>query len=634
MVYPLRGAWLFYNARRSFSFFPTLESIEIAQEFPDVVASMSCTVVDKGEGHEFGVEDEVRVTFDGDRIFAGHLKVVTEDRAEEPGPRLWRLEAQDYTAKLGDAIIRQRAHRKKESALRRIRWIISYLDAAWHLDGRDLDVPDEDVEREDMFGMTVAEALDSVANEVGLRYWIDLDNVLHVEKATTTAAPFDLDNVSPNLSTTFPFREFSYRKDATELANAILVEPEKRKDSQWSVAQANIDAYEWGDSTGRQELFISDEEIRTARAAERHGDAELQRTKVYEGEASLVCFQPGIWAGMTVNLKEALWDIDAPFKVVRVDISAVDPHGATGKAYMRCELTLNNKRKRRKPKRGRTEGEKAEGSSRRKTVDGFKRTTPPATREAGGAVTGSWVRRNAKRGVDVNGAEVPFTLGTSAVETVGSYVGAWYKTPSAPDYACSYPKAEYRGWLDRETWAYITVPAHPAGMAGITVTVKGYGADGVGFGAGGRATIDGAEVVVLTGAPTDTWQGSPIGRFPVDNADHDLFIPGAYVPPEGGTLWVGVRAGWRCDYAATPPYCDYPLWPYDTGLGNSGKFLGEISAAAWATWSTVSVDWGTTDDGQVWQDAGTEGAPVAGIDGDAFYVEGPGGQGIALVGDA
>ena len=171
-------------------------------------------------------------------------------------------------------------------------------------------------------------------------------------------------------------------------------------------------------------------------------------------------------------------------------------------------------------------------------------------------------------------------------------------------------------------------------MAGITVTVKGYGADGVGYGAGGRATIDGAEVVVLSSAPTDTWQGSPIGRFPVDLADHDLLIPGAYVPAEGGTLWVGVRAGWRCDYGVNPPYCDYPLWPYDSGLGNSGKFIADITAASWATWSTTSQDWGTTEDGQDWQDAGTEGAPVTGIDGESFYVEGPGGQGIAVEGSA
>ena len=39
------------------------------------------------------------------------------------------------------------------------------------------------------------------------------------------------------------------------------------------------------------------------------------------------------------------------------------------------------------------------------------------------------------------------------------------------------------------------------------------------------------------------------------------------------------------------------------------------------------ADWGTTADGGQWTDAGSEGG-TAGIDGEAFYVEGEGGQGI------
>jgi hypothetical protein len=632
MAYPRRGAWSFYNVRRASSFYPTLESIEIGQEFPDVVATFSCEVVDEDADQTFEVEDEVRVTFDGERIFAGHLKIVTEDRVEEFGPRKWRLEAQDYTAKLGDAIIRQRAQRRKEAALRRIRWILGYLDNAWNVDGRELDVPDEEVERQDMYGMTVAEALDSVANEVGLRFWIDLENVVHVEKATTTPAPFALSNVAPDLVTTFPFREFSYRRDSTELANAILVEPEKREDSRWSVAQGNIDTYAWGDSTGRQELFIAAEEIRSARAAERHGDAQLQRTKVPEGEVELTCYQPGVWAGMTIDLTEALWGYDAtPMKVVRVDISAVDPHDDDGTAYLKSVLTLNNKRKRRKPKMGRAEGETADTTP--KVVDNFSRTVAPATIDPGSSLGVSITTWRASRSVDVNGNEVPFALKSGGVAYVASYVGAWYKTISAPDYACSYPKSDFRGWVDREVWGALTVPAHPAGMAGIYVTIRPYGADGSGYGGGGRATIDGVEVVVRSSAPTDTWQGTPIGKVYAFDADTTVLIPASAIPVEGGQLWVGVRPGWRCDYATNAPYCDYPLWPYDTGLGNSGKCQASVGSPVWAVSSDDPIAWGETADGHAWQDAGTEGAPVAGMDGDSFYVEGAGGQGLAVVGE-
>jgi hypothetical protein len=644
MAYPERGAWVFYNVRRAASFWPTLDSISITQEFPDVVATMSCRVVDTEGTLEFDVEDEVRVTFAGDRIFAGHLKAVTKDRLEEFGPRVWDLEAQDYTAKLGDAIIRQRTHRKKESALRRIRWIVSYLDNAWHLDGRDIDVPDEDVERQDMFGMTVAEALDSVANEVGLRYWVDLDNHLHVEKATTTAAPFDLSNVAPDLTTTFPFREFAYRRDTSELANAVLVEPEKRDDSRWAVAQANIDLYEWGDSTGRQELFIAAEEIRTARAAERHADAQVQRTKQAEGEVTLVCWQPGIWAGMTVNVEEALWGIDAPFKVVRVDISAVDPHDDNGKAYMRCELTLTNKRKRRKPKIGRPEGETSDTTP--KVVDDFSRVVPPPTKVAGDALGvtptkwglstvvqryGYWPTGHPSGGTELyeSGPDTvgPYAVSTlSAMHAVGSWIGesATAHTKRPAESGCGGLDFWLAGWRDVETWYKFVVPAHPAGMAGITGTLH---ADLTG--GSGVAASYGLDVVALPSAPTATWQGSVIAHVPHDG-NVTFTVPADMVSAEGGDMWIGLRAAWKCNYGEE--YCGWD-WPRFNGVGNSGYYASPpwIDGLAWAVWSGDEADWGSTADGHTWQDAGGEG--TSGMDGDALYVEGPGSQGLFISGE-
>jgi hypothetical protein len=627
MAYPERGAWVFYNVRRASSFWPTLDSISITQEFPDVVASMSCRVVDEAGTLEFDVEDEVRVTFAGDRIFAGHLKVVTEDRLNEFGPRVWDIEAQDYTAKLGDAIIRQRAHRKKESALRRVRWILSYLDNAWRLDGRELDVPDEDVERQDMYGMTVAEALDSVANEVGLRYWVDLDNVLHVEKATTTSAPFDLSNVAPNLTTTFPFREFSYRRDTTELANAVLVEPEKRDDSKWAVAQANIDLYEWGRSTGRQELFVAAEEIRTARAAERHADAQVQRTKQAEGEVTLVCFQPGIWAGMTVNVEEALWDIDAPFKVVRVDISAVDPHDETGKAYMRCELTLNTKRKRRKPKMGRPEGETADTTP--KVVDRFGRTVQPKATEPGDALGVGWTAYHVEYGM--NGLYAPGVEildigigGTSVLVESGFSNQPW----THPGVYCGIGFGAWSGWHALEAWFQLTVPAVPAGMAGIRFDVTPdtpYGA----------ATV--ILVRTLSGIPTAGGQGGLAGTIPVTGTT-SVLIPAAQIPAEGGELWVGFAYGWGVDLSPWTGLDSYvcvtvPRAGRWSGERGGGMVWAGPSAASWEVLTSGDTDWGTTESDSTWQDAGVEGSPVAGMDGESFYVEGAGGQGLYLEGE-
>jgi hypothetical protein len=637
MPYPRRGAWAFTNVKQGFTFTPTLDTIEVTQEYPDMVATFACEVVDQDEGWDFDAEDEVRVTFDGERIFAGHIKTVTEDRVEEFGPRKWVLEAQDYTAKLGDAIIRTRQHRREESAGNRLRWIISFLGNAWHIDGRDFEIPDERVERQDMFGMTVAEALDSFCNEVGGRYWIDLDNVLHVHKESTIPAPFGLDNEAPDLATTFPFREFTYRRDSVELSNAILVEPEKRSDSRWSVSHENIALYEWGDSTGRQESFIAAEEIRTARGASRHGDAQLQRTKFQEQEATLVCFEPGLWAGMSVVIHEALWEHDQTLRIVNVVVTALDPHDDAGQAYLKSELTLTNKPKRRSPKMGRPEERTSNVASF--PVDGFDRVVTPAAPVEGDAFTptlshnrlswemvGSW---SEAFGPGIYYPETPTTPVLAGVSAASA--SAWDVIPaqntSWPYVPCGIGLGAYHGWREHEHWASFVVPAHPVDMAGIYLTVSVGSLIGLAVGTGVLVRAQSTTPVALRA-------GTVVG--PV-NPSGEVFIPGALVPAAGQTMWIGVTAGWSAphDYGF---YCAHsPPVPYPTGKAEAITFSGW----KWATASS-SLDLGSNDApaGAPWQGAGTwevagiEGAGTFGMDGDAFYLtsEAPAGVGISLPG--
>lgn len=623
--YPSRGAWLFRNIKEDFPFAPILESIEISQEWPDMVATFSCEVK-WASGLSFSVEDEVRVLFRGDRIFAGHLKTVEETAASEFGPRIWRLEAQDFTAKLGHALIRQRAMRKKEKALRRVRWIVSYLHHAWHVDDHEYDVPDEDVEKEDMYGMTVAEALDSVINETGMRpAWIDLDNKLWVVGAAhTTAAPFDLDNDAPDYSTSFPFSEFVYRQDGVERANAILVEPEKRKDSRWSTAPANIATYEWGDSSGRVELFISEEEIRTARAAERKGDTVLQRRKVPETEATLVCWEPGIWAGMSVPLTEGQWDHDQTMRVVRVVITAVDPKDDEGKAYLRSELTLTNKPKRRTPKVGRKEGETAD--VRKHAVDRFDRTATPPTPTVGAGFSPSkldyrieWAMQGSfSDGVYTPGAPTTpyfFPIGSHYGELVYDQIG-WFNT-AHPFTPCGVGLGAMDGWRELEHWKAVTYPDPPAGTQGCLLTIAA--PDSL----QGAAVTFGVAIRASLTQPTGLRGGQVVGH--IGAAGGVVYIPAGYIQDGGGVLWVGYSAGWD------PPHSG--LWwchhspPPESAL--SGSAAG-MSPTAW-NWATAAdpLDLGSASSDEdapwgesswEWQVTNADGSPVFGIDGDALYV--------------
>ena len=642
--YPRRGAWRFRNHRREFQFWPTLSSIEVIQDYPDMVATFSCEVVDQDEGYEFVVEDEVRVFFqkageDEVRIFAGHLKVVELTEESEFGPRKWKLEAQDYTAKLGDAIIRQRAHRKKEKAVRRIRWILSYLPRAWKLSGRDLDVPDELVEREDMYGMTVAEALDSVCNEVGLRYWIDLDNVFHCHKTKTISAPFTLDNDAPDYSTSFPFSEFTWRRDSTDIANAVLVEPEKRKDSRWAVASSNIAQYKWGNSTGRQERFVSAEEIRTARAAARKADVQVQRLKTFDSEGTLVCYEPGLYAGMHAPLKEALWDIDITARIIRVVITAMDPHDEDGTAFLRSEITVTNKPKRRSPRMGRQE-EGAKASSRKKVVDRFVRAVLPKTTIPGdsiGAFTPMGYIHYGQAGYVSTGF-----LGSLVIVGPGEWWGpTWVsKSVSLPDAVaesgphnntwpyskCGVGLGSWSGYYESESWWRLLIPAHPAGMAGIRLSVTA-----------GTPKGAAASLIVRTAATQPVAMRTPAqaGQVPA-SATTSILIPAAQIPAEGEYLWLGLSPGWQ------PVGFDNGVYacvtngkrPRVSGERNSGMLGGSPGSATWEVLDSGDTDWGTTEDGEQWYDAGVEGSPTAGIDGEAFYVTGPGGQGIYLTGGA
>jgi hypothetical protein len=638
MPYPSRGHWQFKNVRRGFDFWPPLDSIQITQSYPDMVATFSCEVIasDAFPEYEFEAEDEVRVIFDGGRIFAGHLKSVAETGVSEFGPRKWQLEAQDYTAKLGDAIIRTRQHRKKERAQRRVRWILSFLDNAWHLDGRHLDdIPDEQVERQDMYGMTIAEALDSVSNEVGLHYWIDLDNTFHMHKSTTHAAPFDLDNEAPDYVNSFPFREFTYRKDSTDLHNAILTEPEKRSESRWAVSHENIDLYDYGDATGRNELFVSAEEIRTARGAARHGDVMLQRTKFHDLEVMLTVHEPGVYAGMWVTIHEALWDRDQNLRVVEVSITALDPHDSESKAYLKSALTLTRKPKRRKPKLGRPE--ERTSNVAKYSVDGFDdRTVTPASPEPGDAFSPTLTHWRLDWSMVGSWSSHVFTPGTPTTPTFGPTTGPpvggeirdqlAYQHTTYPYVPCEpFGRGASTGWREYEYWVAFTVPTKPVDVAGmfITVTVLEKHDSAVTGGVVTRASLT---------APT------AVRSAVVYGTEGTVFLPASVIPDAGETMYIGVTPGWTAQH-------DYGYYCVSspTPAAYTGGWASQISVSGF-TWATADddIDLGTSaapagapwQGGGSWEVTGLEGAPTFGIGDGALYLtaEEPAGVGIALVG--
>lgn len=639
--YPTRGPWVFHSISRDFTFWPTLESISISQEHPEAVANLTCRVVDQNNEFVFVVEDELEATFNGDRIWAGILTGVAEDQLSEFGPRVWEITGEDYTTKLDDAIVRRRTKRKREKVRRRIRWLLRWLKPAiWTLDGREIDVPDTYIEKYDYFGNSVREALQQVADELRLFFYVDLDNTFHMFRTEILAAPFGLDNEAPDYVGTFPFGQFRREYDSVDLQNAVLVEPEKRRHSRWSKDTTSITAY------GRQERFISDSNLGKPQQAVNVGERAIAQNKDPQEEDTLRVWEPGLRAGMRVALREVLWDHDENRIIKSVEIVAVDPHDDAGDAYLFSDLTLTDRRPARNRqgagnKRGRVRHGKPANTDPRNLDDFTDDVAEPTIAEGTEIVSSIGNPYTVRRGVDLDGNDDgPITDDNPYLLFVQSSLGhePAYDAPNT-----------HRGWWEGEAWYSFTIPAHPASMAGIRVPAASlFSAQG--YTASGSATV---EMVVRSSAPTDIRQGTAVGIFQIGSTP-DIDIPGGLIPSAGGELWVGFRPGWQAHYGAE--VTGYFQWPYamnssqtdedgDPYGGYSGRILSPIiiGSATWLVYSSAGGDLGTADTpdkapfegGWTWHDGGTEGSPVYGVDNGYLYLRSttPTGKGFFMKGE-
>ena len=643
---PTKGAWRGRNATGGFDFTPTLSSLTIEQADHEDLSVLSCDVVDASGTLEFANEDRVWYTFDrgdgAERIFAGHLREVVETSLAEPGPRIWRLVAQDYTAKLEDSVVTARRARKRERVRRRIRWIVRSLRFDVNLDLSDVPA-DEHIERYDYWTLTVRAALDHLADEKRLHFRVGFDEdedgipTLRVYRDDTDPAPFDLDNIAPDHATSFPFREFEHPTDSVELANAILVSPEKRRQAVWRKDTDSIAAY------GRQERSVNDSAIHGRQQASNVGDRALAQSSTPERSGQLVCHEPGIRAGMLVTVREALWEHDETYYVDRVEMVPLDPHDGSGEALLKTLVHITKRRRRKHRSR-----DSANRQARRRAgldadvnlydLDRFNdRTIPPPSHIDGGATGISWVTQRAYGGWDGlpdTGSEVAYAYG-GPIAQAGSYVGWTWLTYTDPTNPCSGTWPAWIGWREDEIVLVGTVPEHPANVAGILLTLstslRGSGS--------GVAAANGLDVRVASSAPTALRSGSLVGHLPTIPGSGTVFVPASAIPAAGQSIYVIVTAGWACDYLDPGYVCDYNL-PARSGRGDSGRAGASLTSASWRTWASgdegigdaagdADAPWG--DASWTWVSAGEEGSPVVEVTSGCLRVTN-GGAGFALLG--
>lgn len=676
-TYPSREGWTFTNESRSdFTFSVQMADFAIIDSNPGELSTIAMTVVVDGQTGEnagvvFANEDIVRADYGSRKMWRGHIKTRGDGAVGGEGEDLaWLLTGQDFTAKLEDDIIGRRVKRKRENVRRRVRWILDQLrPAVWTLDGRDLSglaSITTKVEPYDYFGMSVREALQHVADELRLHFHVDYDNVFHMFRTDAVNAPFGLSNVrdgevgAPDYSTTFPFREWWYEDDSIALGNAILAQPELRKDSVWETDAASIAAY------GRQERFISDPNWGGKRQAENNALRALAVMAQPEVEGSCVVYEPGLEAGHVVHIEEARWGHDFDRFIHTVETRMLEPEDDSGVAGVRQTIRFTDER--RPVIRGRGSGSDDADSTNKNT-----RPRPGQTADPGphplttfpvdvAQPTPSDGDTIVAGGLTYDGyafwgmghfASEPSDPGYTTASTpgiVGSYLGSWYRahTQRTADSQCGGLDNQFTGFVEREQWWKLTVPAHPANAQGVKITV-GLGTPG-GYAGSSEALF---EVVVLGERPTTRRQGTVVGELAGDGSTSTIVIPIGAVPAEGETMFVGYRPKWTAAYEDWT--CGW-TWPFMTtqGIesileerpwsGHSGRANSTTTpnAAIWRVAGSASPTLGVLATpanapfvgGNDVVDAGEEGAPTWSITDGSLRISSTAaaGKGIRVVG--
>lgn len=343
MAYPSKGEWEFRNTTQGINFWPTLESIDITDGNPEDNATFSCSIVDPAASIDFEDEDQIWVKFGGVKIFAGHVKTCGFTYMSEAGPRVYQIEAQDYTAKLDDSVIDHPKSRGSEDLDDRVAWVLSFLNYSITTAG--VNLPSVTSEKAEYDGMTVREALEQLADEHRLSFYVDYEKDLHLFRDETITAPFELNDDDPDYAASFPYTEWTHTLDSVELNNAVYVQGDKHTD--WVTDGASIATY------GRQERSINDSELTSTTRIQNAGLRALAENKDPQIDGSLVCREPGLQSGMTFGLTNDLWAsrVDGAYIITSVTIEAVDPHDSETKAYLKCTVEYSDRRRARPYKR-------------------------------------------------------------------------------------------------------------------------------------------------------------------------------------------------------------------------------------------------------------------------------------------
>lgn len=284
------------------------------------VGTLNARFVDEGSSLVLQNEAEVSLVDNGTKVFGGYVRRRTRKDFNVQGIRVYEIQCQDFNSDPSDDWVpvgtgpRTTAETDKE----RITWLFSTygtrsVDAstAYVQNTRAEDLMDMDFQ-----GMTLAQALDEICKVTGAQWYVDENRKLHYFTNETVLAPWDIDIQSPNGTSTFPARDFTYPDDTIDYVNTV------------AVIGAGVYAVRYRGGTppaaGSQRLLVhQDSNLGTTTNCEEVGDAILDAEDT-RNDGSLTVWKAGLQPGQVIHIKNTQYGFDDDFRITQVSPRYVD----------------------------------------------------------------------------------------------------------------------------------------------------------------------------------------------------------------------------------------------------------------------------------------------------------------------
>lgn len=258
-------------------------------------------------------DEEVILTADGVKVFAGYVRQRRQSDTGVASQRRWMVECQDYTTLLAEDVVDVSATRPAgESDSARIAALFATFGTRNIVIGPSVQTLRASMPEQTFFGLTLHQCLTEIAKVTRGSFFVDFDKVLHYFRSETLVAPFSLSD-NPNGSTTFGYEEFSLAHDSTLKVNAVFV------------VGTGVSLWRYLGGTpppvsSRRATVLNDPAIVDTAEAQARGDDFLATYGSSAQPSSLVTYKHGLRAGMLVNVTHSGHGIaGVPYRITSID---------------------------------------------------------------------------------------------------------------------------------------------------------------------------------------------------------------------------------------------------------------------------------------------------------------------------